>query len=518
MAATYDELMLKARELAAAGKKDEARRVAEIAVSRRTTAGAPAAPQTNIVEQAGTGSSEGIAAALGFPVDAVTGAINAGVRGINSVAGTEMGQIEKPIGGSETFRNLLSPFMSDAEPQTAAQRYARRIGREVGFGTVMAPVAAVAPSVRAGAMASPGTYAASNIASDVGAGIAGQTAREIAPENDTLDFVASTIGGTGMAAGVNRALTTTPPAPTRAAVQSETDRLYELVRNSGADLTPQAQADFVASLQARFAREGGTPYGYPKAAGQLEALAREPRTSVYGVEEARRRMSNKVARDASEGVMGTDMVDEINGFLANLPPGSIASNSVDPQEVVANLIAARKSAHQGIKADEVTDAINVANSRTATTGTAGNSLNAQSQEIRKIYDKEVSLRKSHKSGGYNPDEVAAMEKIVFPSGGERLAQRIGRFAPTTGNLQASMATFGGGGGLVGAAATGNPMMALAAVPSAAGLIAQALAERAKGKNIDALVDVILRGGTKAAPKANAGAKAAIVSQLLNAPQ
>ena len=73
---------------------------------------------TTIAEQAGNGVNEGLAGMLGFPVDAVTSAIN-------GVAGREV--ISDPVGGSESFEKLLSPFITDAEPQTTAQRHARRI-------------------------------------------------------------------------------------------------------------------------------------------------------------------------------------------------------------------------------------------------------------------------------------------------------------------------------------------------------------------------------------------------------
>lgn len=475
-------------------------------------------PKTGFVEQGMSGVNEGIAQALGFPVDVVTSAINAGTSGVNALTGMQIPPIEDPVGGSGMMERALSPTISDVDPQTAGQRYARRIGEEVGFGAPLAMGMGAIGPLAAAAQSSFPAYMAGNAIADTSAGIAGQTAREVAPNSAMADIVASLVGGLAGAKGFDSAMTRQPQVPTRADIETRTNDLYGQVKNSGADLTPQAQAELNARLRQRFAAEGGDPLAYPKANAQLNVVQNNPRQSIYGVEQARRRVRDKVARSPDESAIGSDLMGEIDDYLRSLSPGDVASNTVDPQEVVETLGRARGSAHQGIKADEVTDAINRANSRTETTGTAGNSLNAQSQEIRKIYDKEVSLRKAQKSGGYTPDEIEAMRSVVFPSGGERMMQRLGRFAPTTGNLQASMSTFGGGGGLVGAIATGNPLYALAAAPSGVGLVAQALAERSKGKNIDELMKTILNDGNRALPQRSEAARAAIASSILNAQQ
>lgn len=474
--------------------------------------------KTSLREQGMSGINEGIAGFLGTPVDLLTTGINAATGGVNKVAGTDIPPIEDPVGGSDSFRRALGFSISDTEPQTVGQRYVRRIGQEVGYGAPLTMATMGAGPLSQAAMQAPKAFAGANVAADVGAGVAGQTAREIAPDNATLDFFASLIGGTGSALGVDRAMRSRPQVQTRAELQKTTDDLYDQVRDSGADLTPQAQEAFNDRLRSRFAEEGGDALAYPKANSQLNVIGNNPRQSVYGVEQARRRLRDKVARSPDEAAIGRDLVDETEAYLRSLTPGDVASNSVNPQDVVETLEKARRSAHQGIKADEITDALNRAGSSAETAGTGGNILNRQSQEIRKIYDKEVSLRKPQASGGYTPDEIEAMRRIVFPGKSERLLQRVGRFAPTTGNLQASLATFGGGGGLMGALATGNPALALAAAPSAAGIASQAMAERLKAKRIEELMQAILNRGRAATPSANPGARAAIVSQLLNAPQ
>lgn len=471
--------------------------------------------KTGLVEQGMSGVNEGIAQALGFPVDMATMAVNAGIGGVNRLAGTEIPAIQDPVGGSGTMTRLLDPTISDVGPQTAGQRYARRIGQEVGFGTPMAMGMAATGPLAAAARSNLPAYMAGNATADTSAGIMGQSAREVAPNSDVLDMAASLIGGGVGAKAVDSAMTRKPQVRSRSDIEARTNDLYDNVKNSGADLTPQAQADLNDRLRQRFASEGGDPLAYPKANAQLNVIEKNPRQSVYGVEQARRRVRDKVARSPDEGAIGGDLMTEIDDYLRSLEPKDVASNSADPREVVETLGKARQSAHQGIKADEVQDALSRADSRVSTTGTAGNTLNAQSQEIRKLYDKEVSLRNRQKSGGYTPDEVAAMERVVFPSGMERTLQRLGRFAPTTGSLQAHASSGGVVGGAVGAMATGNPLYALAAAPSFVGMTAQAAAERSKGKNIQKLIATILNDGVAPKAKKSSAAQAAIISQILN---
>ena len=51
-------------------------------------------PQTNMLEQFGTGASEGLAGLAGTPVDLMTAALNAGGAGINKLAGTNIPPIQ----------------------------------------------------------------------------------------------------------------------------------------------------------------------------------------------------------------------------------------------------------------------------------------------------------------------------------------------------------------------------------------------------------------------------------------
>ena len=137
--------------------------------------------QTGLVEQAGAGSIEGIASMLGLPVDAVTAVLNAAGAGI-----------EEPFLGSESIGSMLEPIQSQDEPQTAGQRFARRIGEEVG-------AAAIPGTALASRATNPLRALGIGAATDVGAAVGGQAAREIAPDSLALDIVGSLVGGASLA-------------------------------------------------------------------------------------------------------------------------------------------------------------------------------------------------------------------------------------------------------------------------------------------------------------------------------
>lgn len=478
-------------------------------------------PQTNLLEQSMSGLNEGFGIGLGLPVDLVTGGINAVTGGINRAVGTNIGQITDPVGGGDFFQRLLAPTISNVEPQTGAQRYARRGMREIGAGVPVAAATMAGGPLAAAARSAPATYMAGNAVADFGSGISGQLARDVAPDGagpisaDTLDLIASILGGTVSGATYERAARTTPQIATRADVEARTNRLYDAVENSGANLTPQAQQDFSTALRNRFTSEGEDAFSAPKANAQLNRLEQNPRASIMDVEVARRKLRDRVARSATESDIGADLVDEIETYLNNLTPSQLTTNAVDPQDVVADLQKARSSAHQGIKHDEIMDALKKAERQTEASGTGGNTLNKQSQAIGPFYDREASLRKPQLSGGYTDDEIEAMRQVVFPSGGENFLRKVGRWAPGTGALSSQLGLYGGLGSLATAAATQNPLYALPSIAPLVGSAAQSTAEAIKRRKIEQLIATILNDGARPQVVQSDAAKAAIASQLLS---
>lgn len=469
---------------------------------------------TGLRDQAMSGVNEGIAGFLGAPVDLMTTAINSGTGAFNSMTGANVPQIQSPVYGSEMFEDVLSPTISNVSPQTAGQRYARRIGQEVGFGAPAAMTLAGAPVIGPAARTNLPAYMGASTVSDVAAGASGQTARELAPENDFLDLAATLAGGSAVSSALSRASRSRPAAPTREEIGAKTNRLYD--QTKGVSLTEGASAEYLNRLQQRLEMEGGDALSHPKASAQIRRVEKNPRMDVYGIEQSRRKTRDNVARNQDEGAMGRELLSEIEGYLDSLTPQDITSGNAD--EAVSALRQARASAHTGFKHDAVRDALDTATRRTERSGTGGNALNNTTQEIERIYRNEVSRSNPQKSGGYTPDEVAKMEDIVFPSTYERNLQRLGRLSPTTGALQYQASMLGGGAGVTAGLMSGNPLYAAALAPPVVGAFAERLALSAKNKHTRELVDIIARGGAAEPKKSSEAIRAALVAQLMTAGQ
>lgn len=461
--------------------------------------------RTAVLEQLPAGLTEGGAQLAGTPVDLTTMAINAGTSGINKLAGTNIPQIENPVGGGGTFQAAVSPFITAPDPQTAGQRYARRIGQELGYG---APIAAMAGGGNLPVMAV-------NAAADVAAGTAGQTAREIAPESNTLDMIATLLAGGGTAATMARKSRAKPPAPyqTTDEMFEAADELREGVRGSGTALTAPAQRELFDNMQRRLVDERASPRMHPRAYAAIEDAKAWPNASLSDVEETRRVIGRDVAANPDEAAIGMALKDEIDEYLKGLDATKVAGGS-DPGKAIADLLASRKLTHQAHKAKAVEGQTYRAKARAARSGRGGNEVNAMRQNVGKILDNEVAPTRPGKRSGYTPDEIAQMEDVNFGTRGQNIGRHIAGFAPTTGNLQAAGGVGTTAAGLFTAGATGNPLFALGAVPPVAGYIAKGLTERSTGKQIEELLDIIRRGGVKASKKMTPTARQALIAQIL----
>jgi len=177
---------------------------------------------------------------------------------------------------------------------------------------------------------------------------------------------------------------------------------------------------------------------------------------------------------------------------------------------------ARKGSHQAFKADEIVNKEMRGETRAATTGTGGNEVNATKQNIRTVFDRERDPTLRGKSGGYTPDEMAAMERVVMGDAKSNIARMLGRMAPSSGALPMMATGWGGAAGLASGVATGNPVMALPAIAGGIGFVGKAAAEGMTKKDIARLMTTILDGGKAPAKSAaRCAAERAIVEQLLS---
>lgn len=476
-------------------------------VNAARTARGQANPKTNMVEQTMSGVNEGISGALGFPVDATTSLINgmfskpqyapemvAGPDGIpvpDPNAKIEQGNvIENPVGGSETFLNLLSPTISETQPQTTAQRYGRRIGQEGGAMAIPGGVAmrgASAP-LKLGAM---------EAASAVGSGTAGQTSQELLPGNETADQIAAMLGGLSPI-GAARAARPGPKAPTMEELKSRQGAAYDAVDNSQARLSPQLRDDIIARIQGRASDMEMDEFMHPKANRTVERLnSLEPSPRIADVEKKRRLIGRDVAgsADPAESAIGMGMKEELDDYLSNIASqGNLGPEATD---TLASLQEGRDLTRRIKKASDVDNRLYKAENRAATSGTGGNEVNAIRQNIRQILDDPKKKRT------YSADEIKAMEDIVQGTPTQNALRMFGRFSPTSGALPAMAG--------VGAGSAFGP---LGAIPSAAGFFAKGGAEVLTKKSVSDLSELIRNG--KPLPKKTASQaeiRAAIASML-----
>lgn len=471
-------------------------------------------PQTTGLEQFGSGLNEGIAGFAGAPVDLMTGALNLGGSGINALFGTDIPPITDPVGGSGTFKAALDPFISETEAQTPLQRYLRRIGKEVGFGVPAALTGASLPKYGAAARDALAPYLATSTVGDLGAGVAGQTAREVAPESDIADFISSLIGGGGLSYAASRLTSPLAATETLDALKTKADDLWAKVKAAPETLTDSATSGLSSAVRAALPSSQLAEEAYPKAFGIADKVdtLRNPR--IYDVEEARRIVGDRVASSPDEARVGVDMKKAIADHLAGLKPTDLQGGSAD--EALEALSSARRLTHQTKKADAVMNKEMRAETRAATTGTGGNEVNATRQNIRALFDKERDPTLRGQRQRFTPDEMAAMETVVSGDTKANIARMLGKLAPTSGALPMMATGWGGAAGIASGMATGNPLMALPAVAGGIGFASKAAAEKMTKDQIAALLATILNGG-KAPGKsaARSATEQAIVHQLLS---
>lgn len=475
--------------------------------------------ETGMLDQFGSGLNTGLAWFAGAPVDGPTWVANKVTEGINTVTGADIPPIERPIGGSERLIEGMrdeTPLISQMPPQTVGQRYARRTGEEIGFGVPTALATGGTPALTGQvATRQPGRYLTASTAGDMASAVAGQTAREIAPDSHLTDFVASILGGTAggtAAASLTRPRGNAAPTRTRESLQAETDAAYAATR--GAELTPDAQQALTDRLWARMELEGGDALSHRKAHNQVSRIAKNPRPDIYGVEQGLRQISKYVARNADEAPMGMSLMDEIDDYLRSLTPDDIATgplrNGPDPQEAVAALHKGRGLAHQGFKYDEVANAQEMAH---IAADQGQNKVAATQREIGNLYRNQVDARKSHTAGGYTPEEMAALRRVARPSAGQRALRTVGQMSPTSSSIPSMLTGGMGVSGATAALASGNPWLAATAVPPIVGAAANTVAKRVQGKNVQGILDAILENTPKRQKGISDEARAAIINQL-----
>ncbi|MDY8111126.1 hypothetical protein U0C82_18555 [Fulvimarina sp. 2208YS6-2-32] len=197
--ATLDQLGTALRNAHNAGDEQAARRLAtEIKRMRvsppRSASENESSPQSSgMAMNVTAGINEGLYGTLGAPVDAVRGAINLGIQGVNAATGTEIGQLpDDSFMGSRWIGETLGSVSPALDPQntiaaTEGDRIARGVGQGVGY--TVAPAGAVGALSRGGQLS----------------GKALDTATKLAGGTGSVGSVAANAGVGGVAGGSSMA-------------------------------------------------------------------------------------------------------------------------------------------------------------------------------------------------------------------------------------------------------------------------------------------------------------------------
>jgi hypothetical protein len=494
MSYTYEQMIAKARQLEADGNVEDARRLVQLAQSQRNTSG-------NLVRQAGTGVNEGLSQTLGLPVDLATKGINYLGDKFESATGVAVPDIERPVGGSEFFADMLvtpeiggyRPYEPAPAPATGPQRFVRRVGQEVGAG---APLVAAMPAAmargsgvigdagRAAISAFP-TTAAVDVASDIGAGAAAATAREVAPDSAIAEIAAQLAGGMATAAGVSRAIPS--GAPSMSDLRTRQADAYDIVDETAVMVSPDAGQRLSQSLEDTAARLRLNERSHPQAFSALEEMKKwisEGSLDVMRLEEMRRFMRDTlpVTASQSEKRIAGQLESVIDRYIRDIPAADLVAGSADEAEMVARALREGRDTTQRIKKSELlAGQIDRAERQAGRSGTGGNAMNTIRQRVDYILNNPRLLR------GFKPDEIQAMRDIVTGTPSRNALRMISRFSPTTGNLQTTAGLLGGGAAYM----TGNPLFL---APPAAGFTAKVAGEALDAAALRELSRLIRSGG------------------------
>jgi hypothetical protein len=437
---------------------------------------------TSLPEQVGSGTAEGIGNMLGFPVDMMT-------KGVNAVGGLAgMSPIETPFGGSETMKAGLGSFISDVQPQTAAQRIGRRVGQDVGAGAVAGPLAGVGSL---GGMAL-------NAAADTASGLVGGLTAE-ATDDPNINAIVSILAGMGPVAA-SRAARPGPQAPTNDALRTRETALWDQVRDSRMRLTPNASQELKGNVSAKAydMRMKPSLHGPEAPAAIDEVWGLPDRPTLWDIEEARRFIGENTPAGfdrKSTARITTGLKGEIDAYLDNIkhPDAGVARD-------------ARDVSRRRIASEKLDRSIDKAERRASASGTGGNTMNTPRQNLNRILDSP------RESASFTKGEQGEMREIIDGKGGTNAARRLAGLSPDRGTLPlaGNVASFTAG------MMTGDPLVAaLSATPGAIGFAAKKIGERLTDAQINRLSEVIRNGGVSVPQKALTEGEKAVLSALLS---
>lgn len=291
------------------------------------------------------------------------------------------------------------------------------------------------------------TVAASNQAAESGEAVGIPERLEMAKDGATDPFalaagpVASTMyrGLRGMATGrvTPKNLQPSTNAPALDEIEGMKNEAYQLADSLGVQYTPDSFANMVAKIEQRLVSEGIDPVLHQRATRNLKRIQDRVGDQPLTMQEldkirqfTRRDVIASGAPGQSDGEkrLGMIVIDEIDDFIES-GTGAIGQSGQQGSEAIRR---ARALNSVWRKSQALSDAVEAAQLRSASTGSGGNFENALRQEIRKIY------QNPKKVAGFNEAERAAMKKVIEGDATQNVLRNVGKLSPQGNGLMAAL--------------------------------------------------------------------------------
>jgi hypothetical protein len=384
---------------------------------------------------------------IGNPANAT---INAGIKGVNELAGTDIEYLQKPS-------DMVGPALDAAgfpKPEGAVERVVGEASKFVSSGAPFAKGGQLVGQYGPEALKGLGVLGENLMGQGVGA-VTGGTAygvtKEVLPDSPTAQLAATLLGGVGGSAAVAKLseIAQRAAVPTTQAVKGLANQAYKASEEAGAIIKPEAVQRLVMSVTDDLAEQAYIPLNAPKVGAVVEEMKRIAAGNVTlkgldALRQAARDVANSA--DPAEARLGSRMISQIDDMVQNLKPADILQGSKN--QGINELLKGRTLWGAARKSELIDDMITKATDRASTSGTGGNVENAIRQNLRKILDSKRLSR------GFTKDELAAIRQVVKGSWKQNVLRQFGILSPRTGALMQSIA----GGAVVSDVASGVPIL------------------------------------------------------------
>lgn len=444
--------------------------------------------------------AEGLTGLPAMVGDAANSTVNLGIKGVNSVAGTDIPYLQKP---TQMIQRGLEA-VGAPKPLNTTERIVSYPSRALSS---IVPTAAAGGAARTGPEAVQGlSQLAEGMAPQAGGAVGGGLAQGATAEvtdNPVLQFLAA-LGG-GAAGGALAGKMTAPaqaPVPSTREVKAEAKQAFKAAEDAQAILTPAPLLRLKDQVTKDATDFGYLPQLQPRVTAVLQELDRVSSDNITtkGMMTLRKVAQNAAkSNDPAEQALGSIIVQRIDDTMASLTPEDVLQGNAD--EAAAAWAQGRELWGQFRKSEMVDKAMEKANRAAQKSGTGGNTDNALRQKISAILDSDRLRR------GFTKDEIAQMEAIVKGAPLTNAARLLGRFSPTAGYLPAAFSAMAG---LLG----GYPAAAIPVL----GLAGKGYADLTTRGAIKDLSALIRTGGSYAPPPVTTGPAPSSLGLIPNLPQ